>query len=532
MPSNLPLPSFSTSALLILALTRTSSAKLEHIWHVSVLEAPAPPPGKGAPLQASALRDTSYLPAQIASIAAAYVLALLFIGSALLFVGRRLRRAAQGSPTTLAMEMVRPVKPNVPQAFDPSPISPATSKNLYGPSPADTFDMKNNWPSPNKNNRESSGWGSTARGHTRRAPSYQGSVVTFDESVIEDDKERNEREMERLYAAVMQHDEHRASSGNVAPQHRPLGQHPPELQHLRDVNSLPQSPPRSETTSPVRTLTKSPRSNHRPTPISIHSHNSSRSSLGSFTKKRGLRNLAISPPMGSPEIVPDYGYSENEPLSPRIYDEPGPPPPTPPQRRMFNEREDRRETRLSPRDARFPDNPLRSPRTVVPAVPAVPVIQTIPEIQQPLPPPPSTTFGKQYTGRDPNKPKRTPAPLALRTQAASNSSGQTLGSNLRTAPLPLRNPYPTNLNASRPESMIKATVLETKGPGHSLRTPRTGVPMTPYSPYMPFTPLTPMTPSRLVTRQERKRRDKEEGKRVMTAEDAVTEEPDAWADVS
>jgi len=78
--------------------------------------------------------------------------------------------------------------------------------------------------------------------------------------------------------------------------------------------------------------------------------------------------------------------------------------------------------------------------------------------------------------------------------------------------------------------MIKATVLERKVPNHSLRTPATGVPQTPYSPYMPFTPLTPMTPSRLVTREERKRRGKEEGRRVATIDDAVEEETDMWGD--
>jgi len=54
--------------------------------------------------------------------------------------------------------------------------------------------------------------------------------------------------------------------------------------------------------------------------------------------------------------------------------------------------------------------------------------------------------------------------------------------------------------------------------------------MTPYSPYMPFTPLTPMTPSHLVTKQERKRKEKEEGRRVATMEDAVVEEADMWGD--
>ena len=511
------------------------SASPESIWHVSIFDGPALPPGKGSPLQASALRNKAYLPAQIAGIVAAYVVSILVIGSALLFVGRRLRRAAQGSPTTLAMEMVKPVKPNVPRAFDPSPISPATSKQLYGPSPADTVDtknlwpspidpatMKNNWPSPDKSKRESSGWGSMKKGHTKRQPSYQSSVVTFDESVIEEDKERNEREMERLYAAVVQHDERRAESVTELPDHRHT-QHPPELQHLRDTKPMMQPPAKTGANSPTRVPTKSPRSTQRPTPISIHSRNSSRSSFGSFTKKRGVRSLPISPPMGSPDLVPESAYDDAEPLTPRMYNDPGPPPPTPPQRKTQAAREER----LSPRDAKFPDHPLRTPRMSGP---------TVPIIQEPIPETqpvgwPSPNNSKQSLARDPNKPRRTPAPLALRTAAANNAStASSINSTIRTAPLPLRNPYPTNYNSDRQET-IKATVIETKARNQHLRTPQTGVPMTPYSPYMPYTPLTPMTPSRLVTREERKRREKEEGRRVITEEDAVVEEADTWADV-
>ena len=66
--------------------------------------------------------------------------------------------------------------------------------------------------------------------------------------------------------------------------------------------------------------------------------------------------------------------------------------------------------------------------------------------------------------------------------------------------------------------------------GGGLRPPLTGVPQTPYSPYMPFTPLTPLTPSRLVGRQERKRREKEEGRRVVAREDQVLEEGELWGD--
>ncbi len=514
-------PSLHLSILIVpqAILFCAATASPTSIWHVSIFEGEAPPPGEGPPIQASALRNKAYLPAQITSIIAAYVVSVLFIGTAILFVGRRLRRAAQASPKSLAIEMMRPVKQDVPKAFDPSPISP-TQNNLYGPSPSSTVDMRNNWPSPNKSARNS-GWGSIRRGHKKQASSVQSSVITFDESVIEDDKERNQREMERLYAAVMEHDDNKSQSAPDLPGEQP-SQHPPELQHLRTFPPASELPIRADTTSPTRTLTKSPRLSSRPTPLSLHSHNSSRSSLGSFSKKRGIRHLPISPPMGSPDIVPDYNstYAESEPLSPRVYDDPGPPPPTPPQQKSRFV-----STRLSPRDAAFPPTSMRSPRTSVPASPAVQTIHEAssrPEFQP-------RDGDRQSSLNGSNRSKKPPAPLPLRTQALAGASSQHANP-LRSAPLPLRNAHPTNYNTDRTEPTIKATVLERSAPIHSLRSPQTGVPMTPYSPYMPYTPLTPMTPSRLVTKAERKKREKEEGRRVPTIEDAVEEEADMWGD--
>lgn len=520
-----------TLSYIVLIFATTASSK--NIWRVSIWEAPAPPPGKGPPIADSALRDESYLPAQISAIVAAYVFSLLVIGSAILFVGRRLRRAAQASPKSLAMEMLKPVKTNLFKSFDPSPVSPATTHKspggLYGPSPAETLDMKNNWPSPNKLGRNSP-WGSISKGH-RKQPSVHSvaasSVVTFDESVIEDDRERNQKEMERLYAAVMEHDDKKSTSVlNAADQEQQ--QNPPELQHLRLGQHSSALPASSESNAPSRTSTKSPRASSKPTPLSLHSRNSSRSSFGSFGKKRGVRSLSISAPMGSPDLVPDHHstYGESEPLSPRVYDDPGPPPPTPPHHNAMKSRQDRlSHSRLSPQDAKFPPIAFRGPRS---SVPPSPTVQTIPEITN------QYTFQKEdcdppMMTRDYTKAKRAPAPLSLSTRGNASSGSQRQTKPLQIASLPLRNPHPTTYNADR-TSTIKATVLERKAPNSALRTPGTGVPMTPYSPYMPYTPLTPMTPSRLVTREERKRREKEEGRRVATIDDAVEEEPDMWGD--
>ncbi|KAL9123980.1 MAG: hypothetical protein Q9217_006646 [Psora testacea] len=520
----LSLPLLSSTQVLQILLLSAVKATPTSIWHVSIFQDPAPPPGKGPPVQASALRDESYLPAQIASIIASYVLSVLLIGTAILFVGRRLRRAAQASPKTLSMEMMKPANTDTTAAFDPSPVSPRKN-NPYGASPDSTIDMRNNWPSPNRSLRGSSGWGSIQRGHKKQPSESQASVVTFDESVIEDDKVRNEREMERLYAAVMEHDEKRSTLGSkvdLAGQAQP--RHPPELQHLRDV-SQPSDPSRADIKSPAKPITRSPEISSRPTPISVHSRNSSRSSFGSFGRKRGVRGLHISPPMGSPGLAPDYddGYGDTESLKPRLYPDPGPPPLTPDEQKALRHRQEQKDnTRPSPNDTRFPITSLRKGSNVT--LPPGVQTHTIPEVSS------GSELQTWNNDRLKASKKKTPAPLALRTQAAAGATAQ--HHPLGVTPLPLRNAHPTNYNADRPEPSptIKATVLERKISGHSLRSPMTGVPMTPYSPYMPKTPLTPMTPSRLVTREERRRREKEEGRRVPTIEDAVEEEADMWGD--
>ena len=506
---------FTPVRVLLVFLSSSVRASPTNIWHISVDEGPAPAPEDGPPLSASAIRDKTYLPVQIGSIIGAYLLFVLIVGSAILLVGRRLRRAVEASPRTLAMQMMKPVRTDNYNAYDPSPISPSSNNIPYGPSPVSTLDMKSSWPSPDKS--KGSIWKSSLKGHKQQS-SIQSSVVTFDESVVEEDKAKNQIEMERLYESVMEHDEHKSSSVINLSQGQ---QNPPELQHLRSTARPPSPPLETGTKSPSRTLTTSPRKSIRPSPIATHSRTSSRSSFSSFGKKRGIRNLPISPPMGSPDLAPEHNdlYSEAEPLSPRFY-QPGPPPPTPLQRQQSSAYGDRLDSgRLSPKSAECHQS-VRSPHT------SIPTLQTFPEYSTPT----EQEFGNKGPKshqREPTKQKRTPAPLALRTQGNVAPSQQLP---LRSAPLPFRNLNSTRYNPDGPPSTIKATVVESKPTNQYLGAPRTGVPMTPYSPYMPFTPLTPMTPSRLVTKQERKRREKEEGRRVATVEDAVEEEGDMWGD--
>ena len=516
------------------------------LWHISIDEGPAPAPQDGPPLSASAIRDKSYLPGQIGSIVGAYILVVIIVGASLSTVGRRLRRSAQESPRTLAMEMLKPVKTDGKASSDVSPVSP-TQANPYRPSPISTINTKAEWPSPKK----TGGWFSPTKGH-RQHPSTQSSVITFDESVIEDDRAKNQIEMERLYAAVSEHDEQMSKSASESGD-RSSSQRPPELQHLRFASSVnqPLSPPPEDTSFLSRMSTTSPRQTgskmSKPSPISMistntHSRASSRTSLGSFSKKRGIKHLPISPPMGSPDLAPDnmQDYGEAEPLSPRTY-APGPPPPTPPQLQasIVSQMQSqttlpdprRFEARNTPRSPQFQvsrtsslnmhDSPAQSPGTT-----NNPIFQSSHD-------PSNQDDAQSQQSTEPSKgrhllfkPQRKPTPLTLGAQSTTSSSNSLP---LRSAPLPLRNM--NTKYSDRPKSTIKATVLERKAPpDRHLRTPMTGVPMTPYSPYMPFTPLTPMTPSHLVTREERKRRVKEEGRRIATAEDRVIEEADMWGD--
>ena len=540
------LSQFFASLLLLLLLPLPSATARPSIWDIHIDEGPAPAPQDGPPLSASAVRDRAYLPLQVGLLFGAYFVVVIIVTSSLLTVGRRLRRSAQTSPRSLAMEMMKPLKTAGMHPSDVTDISPAQS-NPWGPSPVTPSDRKSMWPSPDLSHKQS--WGTTSKSHRQHA-SIQSSVVTFDESVIEEDKSKNEMEMSRLYAAVAEHEEHKMTRSLTHGQ--PLAQHPPELQHLRlaappkspPPRQEPMSPSRTSTTSPLKCGSASPRSgvrSSRPTPLSFagtqsHSRASSRTSFGSFGRKRGsVRDLQISlpisPPMGSPEIMDgnmrDYG--DAEPLTPRHYN-PGPPP-TPPHR-QDSAASGRQQELSSPKRPHFSkhfSNSIRSsrhsgpgsPTSTTPRTATFPTFTVTHESVESLPQQLSEQApGRQVTPRS----QRKPVPLAIRTGASDSSNSLPL----RTAPLPLRNLGPSGLN--RPPSTIKATVLEHKIDNH-LRAPGTGVPATPYSPfYFPQTPLTPMTPSRLVTREERRRQKKEEGRRVATFEDAVIEEKDMWGD--
>jgi hypothetical protein len=294
-----------------------------NIWHISILESPAPPPDQGPPLSAHALRDKAKLPYEIAGILGAYVLWAAVSAILILFIGRRLRRKAQTSLRTLNMEIIKPCVNQTALGMSPGPKSPVKQ----WPSPATT--AVNSFRSPKF-------------GHDYK--SSQASVSTFDDRIVEKDKVRNMDEMERLYAAVMAHDVKKSppkqSNGF---DHAPLKSpalNPPELQHLRAESNAVQA-----LSHPLAPSPTSPTSEYsRPTPttsaasskltkaVSFLSPSHSRASSAASTKSRpsriSIRGLPISPPMASPDLQESATYVEEPPLSARNY-APGPPPLTP-----------------------------------------------------------------------------------------------------------------------------------------------------------------------------------------------------------
>lgn len=556
----------SIACLVFLSRT-TALPQGTDIWQIHIDNDPAPPPDEGPSQSRDAIRDPAYLPLQVGSIVGAYLVWVILISIAILTVGRRLRGSIRSSPRTLGMEIMKPDAQMQPQkAFDPSPISPVKA-NPWDPSPV----------SPTKSKLPFSprSWGSFKK-HSRQ-DSVQSSVATFDESVLSDDKVRNEIEMDRLYAAVAEHDAQKRMPKQQDPPRSPLAQNPPEFQHLRyparhqyqpEIQQYPLSPPPDDEmarspTSPTRDSTASipsasGRRLNKPPPLLLNtppSRTSSRSSVASFLsfgKKRNtsIRALPISPPMGSPDMADDGAYGESEPLTPRHY-KPGPPPTPPVQRdeplasphpgeadRRYYFSPSIRTSRSSVTSGGF--SPTQTPRTATFPVHPPPVIQeeqNRPGIAITIDAATSnsnlTTFGNNAPsinnvtpriGTPPREKGRRPTPLAI--PGTANSSQSTLA--LRTAPLPLRSLR--SPNSARPMSTIKNTELTRPDPGR-LRAPGTAGPQTPYSPfYMPQTPLTPMTPSRLVTREERKRAKKAEGRRVLTQEDMVVSEEDMWGE--
>ena len=248
---------------------------------------------------------------QIGSIAGAYVVFVAVLLGLLLFVGRRLRQTVHSSNYSLQMQMLKPVKPTLD--MDPSPISPI-SQNL---------------PSPNRSSGFTS-WGTLNRGGRPSQNSFNGSMVTVDESVIATDRQRAQDEMEMLYAAVMEHDAQKAAGVDVSARDSDSQSQSPDSQYTnpftdRHASQIQEYPPAAPLKSPL----KSPKPSRLSKLFSSNSRSNPDASKLRSPRLIRKQQISISSPLASPEIRSPQPYvPEQPPLSPRIYN-PGPPPSVP-----------------------------------------------------------------------------------------------------------------------------------------------------------------------------------------------------------
>lgn len=490
------------------------------------------------PLAKYAVTDPKLLPYQILGIVGGYV---IFTGIVFIFVmtfGRRWRRSAQSSHGPVSTEMVKP-----------SRWMPQISRH-----------------SPNKSVSSLKKWGS--KGPTVTTSPVQN--ASFDESVHADHKARQDAQMAEIYDQIMQtdtkspraisikSDEDGSSTSPRLGHTRTLSnssrsfsqRRPPQLQSADITPTSPMQPyshidgNTSHSTYPSRPLQPaSPRSQHsfEHTPSRQHSNASSRSrnTLGSTSSQpgagnpdrrskakstRSVRNLTISAPVNRYPGAADDDEART-PLSPRNYSNVMPPP-TPPGGRPITpiqddfEDDDDETYSETTRDVYG----LNGPRAIPSVAPQRGVIYSDPSSPPPLPPPPRAEHNPAAASAN---------TLPLRNYAPSAASSST------TVGLPASpGPTKTTMLSPRREHLTRQRDVA----GHIGFAPLTGglptgqmtaglgsaVPMTPLSPYMPFTPVTPITP-RLTTRADRRRREREGGRRVANAEeDGVQDEKEVW----
>lgn len=432
---------------------------------------PAPLPEDGPPGSANASRNKNILPYQICGVVGSYVVTVLIFGVLLFIVGRRMKKNTQTLPKALELELVH--AKSVSQTIaSPSSVRSATSWFKKG------FKKNSDLPTD------------SAVGNPQ-SPVVQ-SPGSFDQKVLIADKDRAQVEMERLYAAVMDHDKKKSHS-QISTEETELNdrsRRPSAINTTREMSahSNPSSPikaiypPNYHNGPPTAPLPRDRLRDQQPTPsprsvLSKNSHVSSNSTNSSKTRFN-LKNLRISGPVQKyPGEVPHD--EARTPLSPRLYN-PGAPPSPPTQQ--------------------------NSPTT-------------------------PGDHDLEYEQLDEVQPLPRPAPqrLGSHPQIQVQSPQSATAASLRSAD-PSNNPLPLRGFSEPLKSPdLRTTVLDRRLDKLSLQTPKTGVPYTPYSPYMPFTPLTPVTPH-LVTKKERKVRSKMGGGKLARMDEMVQSPKEIFGD--
>ncbi|KAL6865798.1 hypothetical protein ACO1O0_001896 [Amphichorda felina] len=446
-----------------------------------------PSPEDGPSISADALRDLSYLPAQIGGIVGAYAVSLVLVAITLLSLAKKRREHLRAANDEADFEdhvgVVR--LQSIPPKDCFVPLSPRSIRNFSYPSPqqAEFGEIE---PAP----------------YTQ--PSPDSSVVLpglnpfVDQRVVAQDKAMAQQQLEEMYKHVMEHEEAK-QKGVIFDQPVYPGSRPMSLEKASSVTSKKEKP--------------------RPAGLNLSSTKEDRSS-GSKTssllsalrspKKKSVRGVSISSPIMTPQSATfprQQDMSSMGSIAPRHY-APPPPPPVPTDRESIGVAKNRGSAAQiapdhSPESTQSIDERLgsqlplryyngsRAPSQVVTEADpesAVSEHSQAPLVGLPSSPKPGATFPTLPLSPKPGATFQRPnAPSAVRTGGS----------------LPLRAYEPALASPSATPQTTKQTVFERKAPLSPMtgRTPGTGMP---YSPYQPFTPCVPVTPS-LVTKEDRKR---------------------------
>ncbi|QDS74980.1 hypothetical protein FKW77_005260 [Venturia effusa] len=532
-------------------------------WDIDIANWPALAPECGPPLSVNALRDRSKLPIQVCGIIAAYLLFVVVIGILIVTIGKPSRNKAQGFVDKLPKYEIEMVKQESHQNFEP--LSPAYSQRSWIRAPFKGF----------KSSALSKA--SSFAGSPIEAPSPAvASINSFDNTTDSQNRESRQAELERLYAAVMAHEDAKRSTGQLSqtPSTKAtdsIAPSPPSLSV--PIISLPQNPRDSKrnlrvqiTPAEPEHLEQQPKSPYRaiypPSPDGQSMQDAS--PMTPISSRRAGTHIPPRQfdmwPLPSPTTpgpgplsprrveLPNDMYPASPAPRPVQMQLPPPPPPQAAEERKSSSSGSGKSRKLGFKNLRisaplqkdeFDDRQPLTPRMFTPGAPPPP----------PAPPAYGVRFQEpqlsaksmeSYTSERMDEPQPLPMPTAQPQRRPSNltltlppgpGSIKSASSSANTLPLrAFQNASTENINPMSPG--IKTTYLEKKlekvgrGP-QTGRTPRTGVPPTPYSAYMPFTPITPVTPG-LVSRKERKERIKAEGRKVLLEEDEVKDDEEMW----
>ncbi|KAG6010692.1 hypothetical protein E4U21_005191 [Claviceps maximensis] len=457
---------------------------------------PAPSPEDGPAFSAGALRDTKYLPAQIAGLVAAYGLSLVLVAVVLLSLAKKRREHLQSGIKEIDYQTPKPLygDESPVEGFSIFPLSnPAREvlpNSLY-PSPVQT--QLNEQPLAHHANAQDI---PAQPRLTCSAPETEPSAA--DKSVTSAREDMAQSQLDEMYRHVLEQDD-AIQRGIVLDE--PVNAGP--CGGISRTDKVVTSP-RKDRIKPANLKLKAAAFGDKTFGDKAQSKTSAFFAALRSPRKKQIKGVNISSPIMTPQsgTFPRHESREMSAIPPRNY-APLPPPPIPSEQIPLGARV--RKARgppleLTPESIQSIDQQINTQLHALKVSQANsevdPVSTTSRHSQTPLVELPSSHKANANIGSTlPVSPKpgdtfpRANAPSAVRA-----------GGNL-----PLRAYEPAMSSPMDTCQMTKQTVFERRGP----LSPTTGrAPMTagavPYSPYQPFTPVIPITPS-LVTKEDRKR---------------------------